>query len=124
MKDTKIIITKTTDAYDLITLGEMLGINDRSFKLLLEAYRIKNLSGLASKNIAGFGTPSKYKDKFFKAINKADVQPHKNTNWELTPRGKEVLQVIEENIVILPTQDKKDVKVHLSNIIRKLEICA
>lgn len=109
-----------TDSWELLQVANALGINERSFKLLLEAYRRKNLSNSKSQ-VHGFGTPSKYKDKFFKAVDKTKALPHQNTNWMLTPKGKEVLAIIE-NIVKIPKN--QDVKEHLSRTIMKLEVCA
>lgn len=107
-----------TDTWDLLNIATALGIEERSFKLLMEAYRRKNLSTVKVANVYGYGTPSKYKDKFFKAVDKTSVSAHRNTNWTLTPRGKEVLSIIEETVK-LPLH--KDVREHLNRTIMKME---
>lgn len=107
-----------TDSWELMQIANILGINERSFKLLLEAYRRKNLTASVQKDVYGVGTPSKYKDKFFKALDKGSVKSHMNTNWTLTPSGKNVLQIIE---TYLHTPRHQDVKQHLSKVIMKMQ---
>lgn len=116
-----VTISTKTQSWDLLDLGNKLGINERSFKLLLEAYRRKNLAVHKQKGIYGIGTTSKYKDKFFKAVDKRKLVSHANNEWTLTPKGLEVLSIIEEYITV---PQHNEVIEHLAKTIKKIEIVA
>ena len=108
--------TLNTDKYEIMQIANILGINENDFKLLMEAYRRKNNPLIKCNKVYGFGIPSKYKSHFFKPINKDNVKRHYNSEYTLTNKGKEVLNIIE-NFIYVP----KDIKIkeHFNKVLLK-----
>lgn len=90
--------TTKLDNWDLCQLRDFLNINTKDFKLLIEAYRRKNLLDDKPKSIdskmLGTGSPHQYKSRFF-VVN--GVEKPKVNNWYgLSNSGKEVMKEIEK----------------------------
>lgn len=106
---------KTIDKWELIQLQNFLNVNEKQFKLILEAYRRKNLmkgTKTHEDKFLGLGFPSEYKSKFFKPSFK---ETRGSNNWYcLTNSGIELLKVIEE---FLPTPKDEQVKNKLNLIL-------
>lgn len=104
---------KTVDKWELIQLQKFLNVNNKPFKLILEAYRRKNLLRGDKKHtdkFLGLGFPSEYKSKFFKP---SFDETRGSNNWYcLTNSGVELLKVIEEYLPI-PKDDDTKTKLNL-----------
>jgi len=101
----EVINTKNVDRWDLINLCKFLNIKGSDFKLLIEAYRRKNLSAdikAYDYPYLGFGSVDEYKrSKYFKASKK--IVPNQYNWYCLTATGQELLKTIES---YLPIPDK------------------
>lgn len=109
--------TGKIENWDLCQLRDYLNINSKDFKLLMEAYRRKNLLDEKPKSIhdtmLGTGNPHQYKSKFFSV--KGGVAQAKVNNWYgLSKSGKEILNEIEK---IMPIPTETTVKNKLNRIL-------
>lgn len=97
----------TVERLDLLNLGEFLNINNRDFKLLLEAYRRKNVlqspTPKSYRDWLGNGSTSQYKSRYFKPLGEA--KPKVNNLYILTERGVEALKAIE-SLLPIPRETK------------------
>lgn len=116
MQEIKVLNTNgKIESWDLIELRDNLGIGEKDFKLLMEAYRRKNLLD-RDKKILGIGTPKEYKSKFFKPLDKDNVKDKENNPFTLSQRGIEIIELIEK---YLPKPTLKDSKEKLSKVITR-----
>lgn len=96
--------TTKVDKWDLSQLQSFLNVNTKDFKLLMEAYRRKNLLDTKPKSIddtmLGLGSPHQYRSKFF-TVNGKET-PKVNNWYGLTTSGKGVMKEIEK-VMPIPT---------------------
>lgn len=102
------IDTNKIDRWTLLELENYLNIKPRDFKLLMEAYRRKNVlkdQKTFDYPFLGQGLPSQYKNCRFFTPHGGKETP-KVVNWyRLTKSGEEVLKTIEQ-ILPIPTDTK------------------
>lgn len=91
----------TIENYDLIQLNNYLGLNKKDFKLLLEAYRRKNIASQSKAYTIdlGIGLKKEYKSKFFTCSEETE-QPNKVNRYKLTSAGIATLKIIENYLPI------------------------
>lgn len=90
----KVLKTKSVEHFDLLELRDNLGIQEKDFKLLMEAYRRKHLTG-RNNGIMGLGTAKEYKCKFFTLADKNNISTVSNA-YVLSVKGIEIMKLIEE----------------------------
>jgi len=101
-----IALTNSNFSNEMLYLPSKLNLGRKSFILLLEAFRRKNMLN-ADPNFLGLGTPSFYKCDLFEP-SFGELIPRASNWYKLTKKGEEKMALLETLIKVEPA-DKNDI---------------